>query len=254
MRFYMNSLLLLLLLMLPAKDALAGKQDYCSQGNGRTLLFLIDRTSAFDEQDKISFANGVDVLFKQLQTGERLIIHTLTEDFAGSKKIFDACKPGCLEQGLVSGLFSQCRASVAKVDERKYLQDMLTSIKPMIATSEKYDNSEIIETIAFMMQEYEDQKPAQLIIFSDMIEHSRLAKFGHLKERDIHSLLDKLEGLSLIKPMQGVEVEVFGFGRDHSSKRQGLRPEQKRNIERFWQDYFKRARAADLHLGRNLNL
>lgn len=253
MRFNLHSLMLLLLLM-PVKDVLANKQDYCSQGNGRTLLFLIDRTSTFDEQDKVSFANGVDALFNQLQTGDRLIIHTLTEDFAGSKKIFDACRPGCTEQGLVSGLFSQCRSSVARIDERKYMSDMLTSVKPMIANSEKYDNSEIIETIAFMMQEYEDHRPSQLIIFSDMIEHSRLAKFGRLKEKNIPLLLDKLDGLRLIKPMQGVEVEVFGYGRDHSAQRQGLRPEQKRNIELFWQEYFKRARAADLHLGRDLNL
>ena len=87
-----------------------------------------------------------------------------------------------------------------------------------------------------------------------MIEHSRLAKFGHLGVKNIHPLLDKLDGLGLIKPMQGVEVEVFGFGRDHSARRKGLRAEQKRNIELFWQDYFKRARAADLHLGRELNL
>jgi len=253
MRLYLHSLMLLMLL-LPVKDVLASKQDYCAEGDGRTVLFLIDRTSAFDEQDKVSFANGVDALFNQLHTGDRLIIHTLTEDFAGSRKIFDACRPGCMEQGLVSGLFSQCRASRAKVDERKYMRDMLTSVKPMIATSEKYDNSEIIETIAFMMQEYEDYKPAQLIIYSDMIEHSRLAKFGHLGVKNIHPLLDKLDGLGLIKPMQGVEVEVFGFGRDHSAQRQGLRAEQKRNIELFWQDYFKRARAADLHLGRELNL
>ena len=253
MRFNLHSLMLLLLLM-PVKDVLANKQDYCTQGNGRTMLFLIDRTSAFDDQDKVSFANGVDALFNQLQTGDRLIIHTLTEDFAGSKKIFDACRPGCTEQGLVSGLFSQCRSSVARIDERKYMSDMLTSVKPMIANSEKYDNSEIIETIAFMMQEYEDHRPSQLIIFSDMIEHSRLAKFGRLKEKNIPLLLDKLDGLRLIKPMQGVEVEVFGYGRDHSAQRQGLRPEQKRNIELFWQEYFKRARAADLHLGRDLNL
>ena len=253
MRFNLHSLLLLMLLM-PVKDVLANKQDYCTQGNGRTMLFLIDRTSAFDDQDKVSFANGVDALFNQLQTGDRLIIHTLTEDFAGSKKIFDACRPGCTEQGLVSGLFSQCRSSVARIDERKYMSDMLTSVKPMIANSEKYDNSEIIETIAFMMQEYEDHRPSQLIIFSDMIEHSRLAKFGRLKEKNIPLLLDKLDGLRLIKPMQGVEVEVFGYGRDHSAQRQGLRPEQKRNIELFWQEYFKRARAADLHLGRDLNL
>ena len=253
MRFNLHSLLLLLLLM-PVKDVLANKQDYCTQGYGRTMLFLIDRSSAFDYQDNVSFANGVDALFNQLQTGDRLIIHTLTEDFAGSKKIFDACRPGCTEQGLVSGLFSQCRSSVARIDERKYMSDMLTSVKPMIANSEKYDNSEIIETIAFMMQEYEDHRPSQLIIFSDMIEHSRLAKFGRLKEKNIPLLLDKLDGLRLIKPMQGVEVEVFGYGRDHSAQRQGLRPEQKRNIELFWQEYFKRARAADLHLGRDLNL
>lgn len=249
-----RQLLLLFLLFLPVKDALSAKQDYCSQGEGRTILFLIDRTSAFDEQDKESFANGVDVLFKQLQTGERLIIHTLTEDFSDSKKIFDACRPGCVEQGMVSGLFSQCRASRAKVDERQYMREILTSVKPMINTQEKYPNSEIIETIAFMMQEYEQHKPDRLIIFSDMIEHSRLAKFGHLKERNIQVLLDKLDKLDLIKPMQGVDVEVFGFGRDHSARRHGLKAELKRNIEEFWQVYFKRAGVTEFHLGRNLNL
>ena len=249
-----SKMLLFLFLLLPVKDVLAAKQEYCSQGDGRTVLFLIDRTSAFDDQDKQSFANGVDVVFKELQTGERLIIHTLTEDFSDSKKIFDACRPGCLEQGLVSGLFSQCRASRAKVDERKYVRDVLSSVKPMISTQEKYPNSEIIETIAFMMQEYEHHRPARLIIFSDMIEHSRLAKFGQLKEKNIQPLLDKLDRLGLIKPMQGVDVEVFGFGRDHSAQRQGLKAELKRNIEQFWQAYFKRARAAGIHLGRNLNL
>jgi len=245
---------LLLLLLLPLNDALSAKQDYCSQGEGKTVLFLIDRTSAFDDQDKKNFANGVEVLFKQLQTGERLIIHTLTEDFSGSKKIFDACRPGCIEQGLVSGLFSQCRASRAKVDERKYRLDVLTSVKPMILTQEKYPNSEIIETIAFIMQEYEQYKPARLIIFSDMIEYSRLAKFGQLKEKNIQTLLDKLDQLGLIKPMQGVEVDVLGFGRDHSAQRHGLKAELKRNIEQFWQAYFKRARVGRFHLGRNLNL
>jgi len=247
-------LLLIFLLLLPFSEAIAATQDYCSQGEGRAVLFLIDRTSVFDQQDKKSFADGVDVLFNHLQTGERLVIHTLTEDFSSSKKIFDACRPGCLEQGLTAGLFSQCRASRAKMDERKYLRDVLTSIKPLILNQEKYPNSEIIETIAFMMQEYEQQKPTRLFIFSDMIEHSRLAKFGYLKEKDIEPLLDRLDRLGLIRPMQGVDVEVFGFGRDHSVQRKGLRAELKRNIEQFWQAYFKRAKAGKFHLGRDLNL
>ncbi len=105
-----------------------------------------------------------------------------------------------------------------------------------------------------MMQEYEHNTPARLIIFSDMIEHSRLAKFGQLKEKNIQPLLDKLDRLGLIKSMQGVDVEVFGFGRDHSAQRQGLKAELKRNIEQFWQAYFTRTQAKRFHLGRNLNL
>ena len=249
-----SKLFMLILLAMPVANIFAAQQDYCSQGDGTAVLFLIDRTSAFDDQDKTSFANGVESLFNQLKTGDRLVIHTLTEDFSGSKKIFDACRPGCRDQGLMSGLLSQCRASVAKVDERRYVREVLTSVKPMIANQEEHPNSEIIETIAFMVQEYEQYKPARLVIFSDMIEHSRLAKFGHLKEKNIPALLDKLEQLGLIRPMPGVAVDVFGFGRDHSAQRQGLNALQKRNIEDFWQQYFDRARAGGLHLGRNLNL
>jgi len=87
-----------------------------------------------------------------------------------------------------------------------------------------------------------------------MIEHSRLARFGHLKEKNIQPLLDKLDQLGLIRPMPGIEVEVFGFGRDHSAQRDGLKAELKRNIEQFWKAYFKRAKAERFHLGRNLNL
>ena len=249
-----REIILLIVLAMASSNAMAVKQDYCSQGNDKVILFLIDRTSAFDENDKSSFANGVESLLKQLNTGDRLIIHTLTEDFSGSKKIFDACRPGCRDQGLMSGLFSQCRGSVAKVDERRYMRDMLTSVQPMISKQEKYPNSEIIETIAFMMQEYEKYSPARLVIFSDMIEHSRLAKFGYLKEEAIPQLLEKLDSLDLIRPMSGVAVDVFGFGRDHTAQRQGLNALQKRNIEEFWQQYFSRARAAGLHLGRDLNL
>ncbi|MCK5359853.1 MAG: hypothetical protein KAJ95_04460 [Gammaproteobacteria bacterium] len=246
-------ILLTLLLVVPWHSAVAVQQDYCAQGDDTAVLFLIDRTSTFDEQDKKIFADGVNVIFKKLDAGDRLIIHTLTEDFSESKKIFDACRPGCREQGMMSGLFSQCRASVAKSDERKFMRNILTSIKPMISKQEDYPNSEIIETISFMAQEYERHQPARLIIFSDMIEHSRLARFGQLKESRIPALLDKLDDLGLIRSMQGVEVDVFGFGRDHSTKRQGLKPEKKRNIERFWQAYFKRADVATFHLGRNLN-
>lgn len=240
-------------LMLPVA-AMASQQDYCAEGDGKAIIFLVDRTSSFDEQDKLTFAEGVDALFNHLVTGDRLVIHTLTEDFSASKKIFDACRPGCREQGLVSGLFSQCRSSVARVDERKYLREMLTSVKPMISTEENYPNSEIIETIAFIVQEYELLKPTRLIIFSDMIEHSRLASFAYLKKEKIPALLDKLDKLGLIRPMPGVEVDVFGYGRNHTSGRKGLSATQKRNIEEFWQAYFERARVVHLHLGRSLNL
>ena len=228
----------------------ASQQDYCAEGDGAAVLFLVDRTSSFDDQDKQTFAEGVDTIFNHLETGDRLVIHTLTEDFSESKKIFDGCRPGCREQGLMSGLFSQCRSSVARVDERRYLREMLTSVKPMIDNEENYPRSEIIETIAFIVQEYELLKPTRLVIFSDMIEHSRLASFSYLKKDKIPGLLDKLDSLDLIKPMPGVEVDIYGFGRNHTTGRKGLSAQQKRNIEEFWRAYFERARVVNLHIGR----
>jgi hypothetical protein len=230
----------------------AYQQDYCSQSDGRPVLLLIDRTSPFDEQDKQVFAHGIDTLFRQLQAGDRLVVHTLTADFSSSDKIFDACRPGCREQGLVGGLFSDCRESVARLDDRKYLRDLLGSIKPMIDEQEKYPASEIIETIAFMQQEYGHLQPARLVIFSDMIEHSQLARFAYLEQQQIETLLERLERLGLVGDMHGVTVEVFGYGRHHGSSRSGLKPEQKRNIEQFWREYFRRAGVAEFRLGRNL--
>ena len=50
-------------LLLPVAELSASQQDYCAEGNGATVLFLIDRTSSFDDQDKNVFAQGVDTLF-----------------------------------------------------------------------------------------------------------------------------------------------------------------------------------------------
>jgi len=49
-----------LLLLMSGYSAVAAQQDYCAQGDETSVLFLIDRTSAFDEQDKKIFANGVN--------------------------------------------------------------------------------------------------------------------------------------------------------------------------------------------------
>lgn len=246
------ALISVLSMLLGTTTAQSFQQDYCSQSDGRPVLLLIDRTSPFDDQDKQVFAHGIDTLFRQLQAGDRLVVHTLTADFSSSDKIFDACRPGCREQGLVSGLFSECRESVARLDDRKYLRELLASIKPMIDEQEKYPASEIIETIAFMSQEYGRLQPARLVIFSDMIEHSQLARFTELEQQQIEVLLDHLQQLGLIGDMRGVSVEVFGYGRQHGSHRSGLRPEQKHNIEQFWGEYFRRAGVSEYRIGRNL--
>lgn len=231
--------------------ARAVMQDYCVQGTGSATVFLIDRTSPYDDRDKEVFAKGVAGIYDRLQTGDRLIVHTLTDDFAISEKVFDACRPGCQEQGLVSGLFSQCRESVARVDDRAFMRDYLTSVKPLVDQLEEYPASVVIETIAYIVQEYERNHLVSLVIFSDMIEHSRMSQFAYLSGKDVEAMLKKVERLGLVRPMQNVSVEIFGFGRSHSDSRDGLRAAVKQNIERFWREYFHLAGVKSVRIGGN---
>lgn len=241
---------LAVIVTLAAPTALA--QDYCDEGEGATTILLVDRTSTFDEQDKSLFAEGVGRLYQQIATGERLAVYTITEDYAGSRKIFDACRPGCREQGLIDGLFSQCRESVARVDDRRFQADFLASLKPLIDSDEQHPHSEIIETVAFVANEHARSTPRRLVIFSDLIEYSGLARFNRLDETEIEPLLARLTDLDLIKPLPGTAVDVYGFGRDHAGVRSGMKPAARRNIEVFWRDYFTRAGVVRVRIGRDL--
>ena len=234
-----------------SNSAFSVAEDYCAQGSGALTVLLVDRTSSYDVRDKEIFANGVAGIYERLETGDRLIVHTLTDDFATSEKVFDACRPGCRQEGLVSGLFSQCRESAAKVADRRFLQNYLTSVKPLIDEQEEYPASMVIETVAHLAQEYDRDKLVTLIIFSDMIEHSRMSRFIYLNSKSINSLLEKVERLGLVRPMDDVQVEIFGFGRSHGDGRDGLRPEVKQNIEEFWREYFRMAGAKSVRIGTN---
>jgi hypothetical protein len=224
-------------------------QNYCEQGAGSTTVLLVDRTNPYDDRDKEVFANGVAGIYDRLQTGDRIIVHTLTDDFAKSEKVFDACRPGCREQGLVSGLFSQCRESVARIDGQSFMREYLTSVKQLIDEQEEYPASVIIETVAYIVQEYERNHLVSLVIFSDMIEHSSMSRFAYLSEKDVEKMLKKVEQLGLVKPMPEISVEIFGYGRSHSDGRDGLRPAVKQNIEHFWREYFRMAGVKSVRLG-----
>lgn len=242
---------LLLVLGVWISGASVASQDYCAQGTGSSTVLLVDRTNSYDQRDKQVFANGVAGIYDRLETGDRLIVHTLTDDFATSEKVFDACRPGCRDQGLVSGLFSQCRESVARVADRQFLQDYLNSVKPLIDQQEEYPASRVIETVAYVVQEYDRDNLESLVIFSDMIEHSSMARFIYLDEANVESLLKKVDRLGLVRPMDNVDVEIFGFGRSHGDSRNGLRPAIKQNIEGFWREYFRMAGAKTVRIGVN---
>lgn len=241
----------LILLVGWISSASAANQDYCTQGDGSTTVLLVDRTNPYDRRDKEIFANGVAGIYDRLETGDRLIVHTLTDDFATSEKVFDACRPGCRDQGLVSGLLSQCRESVARVADRQFLQDYLNSVKPLIDRQEEYPASRVIEAVAYVVQEYDRDNLVSLVLFSDMIEHSPLARFIYLDDGDVDRLLKKVDRLGLVRPMDNIGVEIFGFGRSHGDTRDGLKPATRQNIEKFWREYFRLAGAEAVRIGGN---
>ncbi len=209
--------------------------DYCGFSDASTLL-LVDRTTFYDDVDKTALLEGLEALYNDLGIGDRLIVHTITNDRTNSEKVFDGCLPGCPESGLLDWVFSQCRAGLARSDLLNFRENLAKRLQEVLYEHEEYPHSAIIETVAGTTSHYAAGGLTRVVIFSDLLENSSLLPWPDVVRRDPQQVYQQLEELRLLPSVSGTPVVVFGIGRGHDPLRTPLLPEQRLRLAAFWQE------------------
>jgi hypothetical protein len=236
---------------LAAAGARADTYDYCAIKGAKTSVLFIDRTTAFDDKDRDVLVEGVSDLVKRLKPGDRLVIRTITDDHANSDQVFNRCKPGCPPMSWKQELLGTCSDLVARRENLDFLRELARAMRGIIGRPRQYRASAILATIAAALSSY-GGRVGQVVLYSDMIENSRLAHFDRLSAQAVPGLLARLHRLDLIPDLAGARVAAFGFGRTDAASRHGLTATQQLAIKTFWDKYFAAAHAARFTLTERL--
>ena len=211
--------------------------QYCSIKGAKRILVLLDQTTKFDAKDQQSLTEALDAIQKSLGPGDRLVIRTITDDFARSDSVFDRCKPGCPPQSFIEQLGGRCTDLMARRDNLIFMRTLAASLVPIVTEKKEYRASDILRTIHIVVGNF-PEPPTRVVIFSDMIENSALGRFARSNDASMRTLLLSLQRQRLIPKLKAAVVEAFGFGRLDVSGRRGLSPAQMLTIRKFWESYF----------------
>ena len=222
--------------------------DYCV-GSKRAVLFLIDRTTAYDERDQEVLVGGMERFFRELGTGDRLLLYTIGASPADSRRLFDRCVPGCPDEGFLGNLFSSCKAMVARADRQVFTRDLVKMLVDLLHDQQDHPASAIIETIRSVAASNRAGHPTRLVLFSDMLENTELLTFEQLLRDGAGPALARVEQAGMVPDLAGMEVDAFGLGRSHAKDRPALSGEAMRTLTEFWEGLFAKAGAADSTIG-----
>lgn len=241
--------LALLFLLGLAPVAQAARQNYCKLGTG-TVALLIDRTTPYDQQDMDILVAGLDKFVGELKTGDRLVVHTITDNPAASTRMFEECVPGCAEGGGLSDwIMSSCKPTVAKAENREFRRRLAQVLVGMLKEKQAYPKSEILRTLNNVARTYRGQGLNRLIVFSDLLEHSEVLSYTALSEGSPARNLKAVADQRLLAPLSDVRVDMFGFGRGHDPGRKALAPPVESRIHDFWSGYLRDSGTRDGRIG-----
>ncbi len=249
MRQWLVSTILLMwsICALPA-DAEAQATDYCASST-RSILFLIDRTTAYDERDREVLVDGLDRFFRELGTGDRLLLYTIGGSAADSRRLFDACVPGCPEQGILDSLFSTCKPIVARANRQDFTRKLLATLLDLLKQPVHYEHSAILETVRTVMATNRNAQVARLVMFSDMLENSDVLTLSTLTNQGAGPSVARVEAQDALPDVAGIDVDAFGTGRSHAPGRPPLSASVARELEAFWTEVFRQGGAAGIAIG-----
>lgn len=212
--------------------------DYCALSD-RSTLFLIDRTTTFGQNDQARLMESLGSVVDHLRTGDRIIVATISDHYSNTRRLVNACKPGCPKaEGLMSEVAGSCSTMKAKQDEQAFMASLAGSLREVINTAEDASGSDIIRTIGHWTSTASTRPYTSIIVHSDMLENSDMiswADFSALEEEKLISVVRE-HGAQARTP--GTQVRIIGYGRLHDKARSALPAALDGKLRSFWTRYF----------------
>ena len=235
--------------------------DYCQYGK-QTTLVLLDRTTPYTGAEQETLIDGVATVYEQLRAGERLLVRTLVDDHTESRTAFDSCMAKCpSDQGFVAWLLSSCSSVRAKRERVQQMRGLAEAVKPMIETRHATPESAVArsigtaaEEIRVMASQGRAQPLGRLVIYSDLIQNTDAFPAAAFKRAAPAEAVRRLDELGVDPGFAGVDVLVFGFGRDQTAAREALPPGVAQRLKRTWRRFFASNGAASVRITRKYGL
>lgn len=243
----------------------ASASEYCDYGS-RTVLLLVDRTMAYDANDKTLMNEGVGKIVPRLKVGDRVVVQSITSDYVYGERKFDRCVPGCPEgTNLIDRYFGQCNTVQANADYRRFRSGLTKVFRAFLSEQAEYRRSDILRSMAGIasaieqMQQQETRRAdqerrslGQVYAFTDLLENSEEFPWPTIVTKQPDDLVDHMGSMGLLPNLQGASVTVFGYGRLHDKERSALNSTTDRRLRRFWSAYFDAGVVGSYRIGNRL--
>lgn len=216
------------------------KAKYCEIGE-QSSLFLIDRTTQYDDTDQRVIIESIGAVIDGLGAGDRIVLATIGAHYSQSVRLANECKPGCPKnQGPLDSMVGGCSAMIAQADLRGFKTQLVKSVGPLATNAEEAKNSDIAGTIAQWTHAPPGGKPfTSVYIFSDMLENSQGLPWSSFKAMTPEKAMGLVEKFKQLPDVKGADVRIVGFGRLHDPGRPPLPAELDARLRTFWTSYFE---------------
>ncbi len=246
-------------------DSATADPEYCDYGS-RTVLFLVDRTMAYDTNDKTLMNEGVGKIVPRLTVGDRVVVQSITSDYVYGERKFDECVPGCPEgTSLFDRYLGQCNTVAANADYKRFRRSLTNVFRGFLSEQAEYRRSDILGSIAGVSSAVEqmhrqERRPADqerrslgdVYLFTDLLENSEDFPWPAIVAKEPAGLVDYIRSRELLPNLQGASITVFGYGRLHDKERSPLNATTDQRLRRFWSTYFEAGAAGSHRIGNRL--
>ena len=241
--------------------------DYCEYGS-RTVLFLVDRTMVYDDNDRRLMSEGLNKIVPRLQTGDRLVVQSITSDYVYGERTFDRCVPGCPSgTNFFSKFVGSCNTVEASADHRRFITGLTYVFRRFLAEEDEYRKSDIVRSVSGIIQgivqmqqreeradpaDTRDRRLGELYVFTDLLENSDEFPWPTIVTKEPDSLVAYMKSKDLLPDLQGASITVFGYGRLHDKDRVALNSTTDIRLRRFWSAYFEAGGVGSYTIGNRL--
>lgn len=226
-------------------------KDYCA-AEGANLVFAVDTTTPYDVRDKDLIVRAVGEIFETMHGGDRVVIRTIGASFTASERLIDRCVPRCEAKNMWDDIW-KCNQGLIVNDTKRIKNEIVQSLGARLANFKEQPRSDIIRTISSLSRE-EAQRGGRkvLYVFSDLIENSDHMSGRTFFTTDTRRLIQYVKKYSLLASLDGVDVHVFGVGRDGTPARAPLNVAELQKIMDFWGAYFRASKARSVEISPNI--